>query len=88
LILEQQNRWYKVEIELWIFSNNTDTDGFLVQDSLIMTQSSVLAYSTASISPVTVGVFSPSVILQKTNEFSDTSGVWYQVKFQGYVLGR
>lgn len=88
LILEQSNGWYKVVIELWLFSNNTESDGFLVQDNLIMTQAAIPAYSAVSITPVAVGTFSPSVILQKTNESTDISGTWYQVKFQGYVLGR
>lgn len=88
MILEQSNGWYKVEIELWLFSNNTESTGFSVQDNLIMTQVTTPAYSAVSITPVVVGTFSPNVILQKTNESSETSGTWYQVKFQGYVLGR
>lgn len=88
VILEQSNGWYKVEIGLWLFSNNTESTGFSVQDNLIMTQATIPAYSAVSITPIAVGTFSPNVILQKTNESSDTSGTWYQTKFQGYVLGR
>lgn len=88
VILEQSNGWYKVEVELWLFSNPAEPADLLVQDNLIMAQATIPAYSAVSINPVAVGVFSPSVILQKTNESSDTSGIWYQVKFQGYVLGR
>lgn len=88
VVSEQNGNWFKVEVELWVLSKSTEPAGFLIQDSLVVTQVSVPAYSAVSINPVAVGMLSQNIILQKIDESSDTIGTWYQVTLQGYVLGR